>query len=172
MYDIVYLYTHPAFEINIRILSASFFNAQIYTFFKSWFLSLHNWWILFSLLVYFCVNTLSQSTYEIGIVRQFPFSSTLQRMTVIARLLGEKRMDAYMKGAPEMVTSLCKNETGEKTTYLLYLYLNWCMFNPFDIPKCALHLHPRPLWLLQYNSASVFLFLSARKFCRGSGKLH
>uniref|UniRef100_A0A668AEB2 Polyamine-transporting ATPase 13A3 n=1 Tax=Myripristis murdjan TaxID=586833 RepID=A0A668AEB2_9TELE len=51
------------------------------------------------------------STYEIGIVRQFPFSSALQRMSVVARLLGEKRMDAYLKGAPEMVASLCKKET-------------------------------------------------------------
>uniref|UniRef100_A0A3P9HUF5 Polyamine-transporting ATPase 13A3 n=1 Tax=Oryzias latipes TaxID=8090 RepID=A0A3P9HUF5_ORYLA len=51
------------------------------------------------------------SAYEIGIVRQFPFSSALQRMSVVARLLGEKRMDAYMKGAPEVVASLCKNET-------------------------------------------------------------
>lgn len=51
------------------------------------------------------------SAYEIGIVRQFPFSSTLQRMSVVTRLLGEKRMDAYMKGAPEMVASLCKTET-------------------------------------------------------------
>uniref|UniRef100_A0A7N6AM14 Cation-transporting ATPase n=1 Tax=Anabas testudineus TaxID=64144 RepID=A0A7N6AM14_ANATE len=51
------------------------------------------------------------SAYEIGIVRQFPFSSALQRMTVVARLLGEKRMDAYMKGAPEVVVSLCKRET-------------------------------------------------------------
>lgn len=56
-----------------------------------------------------------QSAYEIGIVRQFPFSSTLQRMSVVARLLGEKCMDVYMKGAPEVVTSLCKKETGEMT---------------------------------------------------------
>ncbi|NXM81494.1 AT133 ATPase, partial [Oenanthe oenanthe] len=49
--------------------------------------------------------------YEIGIVRQFPFSSVLQRMCVIARVLGEKRMDAYMKGAPEVIASLCKQET-------------------------------------------------------------
>uniref|UniRef100_A0A4W6DT65 Polyamine-transporting ATPase 13A3 n=1 Tax=Lates calcarifer TaxID=8187 RepID=A0A4W6DT65_LATCA len=49
--------------------------------------------------------------YEIGIVRQFPFSSALQRMSVVARLLGEKRMDAYTKGAPEVVASLCKKET-------------------------------------------------------------
>lgn len=54
-----------------------------------------------------------QSAYEIGIVRQFPFSSALQRMSVVARLLGEKRMDAYVKGAPEVVAGLCKKETGE-----------------------------------------------------------
>ncbi|XP_037105129.1 probable cation-transporting ATPase 13A3 isoform X2 [Syngnathus acus] len=51
------------------------------------------------------------SQYEIGIVRQFPFSSALQRMSVVARLLGEKRMDAYMKGAPEVVAHHCKTET-------------------------------------------------------------
>uniref|UniRef100_A0A7N6A761 ATPase 13A3 n=1 Tax=Anabas testudineus TaxID=64144 RepID=A0A7N6A761_ANATE len=48
---------------------------------------------------------------EQDMVRTFPFSSALQRMTVVARLLGEKRMDAYMKGAPEVVVSLCKRET-------------------------------------------------------------
>lgn len=58
----------------------------------------------------------TQTSYEIGIVRQFPFSSVLQRMCVIARILGEKRMDAYMKGAPEVIASLCKQETGKGTT--------------------------------------------------------
>ncbi|XP_027704557.1 probable cation-transporting ATPase 13A3 isoform X1 [Vombatus ursinus] len=51
------------------------------------------------------------ANYEIGIVRQFPFSSALQRMSVVARILGDKKMDAYMKGAPEVVASLCKSET-------------------------------------------------------------
>ncbi|XP_077204069.1 polyamine-transporting ATPase 13A3 isoform X3 [Paroedura picta] len=51
------------------------------------------------------------ATYEIGIVRQFPFSSALQRMCVVARALGQKRMDAYVKGAPEVVAGLCKLET-------------------------------------------------------------
>ncbi|XP_015251745.1 PREDICTED: probable cation-transporting ATPase 13A3 [Cyprinodon variegatus] len=51
------------------------------------------------------------SLYEIGIVRQFPFSSALQRMSVVSRTVGEKCMDAYMKGAPEVVASLCKRET-------------------------------------------------------------
>ncbi|KAK2502477.1 hypothetical protein MC885_015654 [Smutsia gigantea] len=48
--------------------------------------------------------------YEIGIVRHFPFSSALQRMGVVTRELGDKKMDAYMKGAPEVIASLCKPE--------------------------------------------------------------
>ncbi|KAM8953414.1 polyamine-transporting ATPase 13A3 [Pelodytes ibericus] len=51
------------------------------------------------------------ATYEIGIVRQFPFSSALQRMGVVARVLGNKHMDAYVKGAPEVIASLCKPDT-------------------------------------------------------------
>ncbi|KAF0047179.1 hypothetical protein F2P81_000812 [Scophthalmus maximus] len=49
--------------------------------------------------------------FEIGIVRQFPFSSVLQRMSVVVRRLGEKHMNAYLKGAPEIVASLCKQHT-------------------------------------------------------------
>ncbi|XP_077955237.1 polyamine-transporting ATPase 13A3 isoform X4 [Gasterosteus aculeatus] len=48
---------------------------------------------------------------EIGIVRQFPFSSTLQRMSVVVRRLGDKHMQAYLKGAPEVVANLCKQHT-------------------------------------------------------------
>lgn len=51
-------------------------------------------------------------SFEIGIVREFPFSSTLQRMSVVVKRLGEKHMDAFLKGAPEVVTSLCKPHTG------------------------------------------------------------
>uniref|UniRef100_A0A671XDP9 ATPase 13A3 n=1 Tax=Sparus aurata TaxID=8175 RepID=A0A671XDP9_SPAAU len=54
-------------------------------------------------------NPLTQKM--IGIVRQFPFSSALQRMSVVVRRLGEKHMDAYLKGAPEVVASLCKQHT-------------------------------------------------------------
>uniref|UniRef100_A0A8C9K3Q1 ATPase 13A3 n=1 Tax=Panthera tigris altaica TaxID=74533 RepID=A0A8C9K3Q1_PANTA len=53
----------------------------------------------------------SEECLLIGIVRQFPFSSALQRMSVVARVLGDKKMDAYMKGAPEIIASLCKPET-------------------------------------------------------------
>ncbi|KAM6919321.1 polyamine-transporting ATPase 13A3-like [Xenentodon cancila] len=48
---------------------------------------------------------------EIGIVHQFPFSSVLQRMSVVVRRLGQKHMDTYLKGAPEVVASLCKPHT-------------------------------------------------------------
>ncbi|XP_018532713.1 polyamine-transporting ATPase 13A3 isoform X2 [Lates calcarifer] len=51
------------------------------------------------------------SSCEIGIVRQFPFSSALQRMSVVVRRLGERHMDAYLKGAPEIVANLCKQHT-------------------------------------------------------------
>uniref|UniRef100_A0A8D0G6A1 Cation-transporting ATPase 13A3 n=1 Tax=Sphenodon punctatus TaxID=8508 RepID=A0A8D0G6A1_SPHPU len=49
--------------------------------------------------------------YQIGILVQFAFSSSLQRMSVITRTLGEKRLSAYMKGAPETVASLCRKDT-------------------------------------------------------------
>uniref|UniRef100_A0A3Q2VC59 Polyamine-transporting ATPase 13A3 n=1 Tax=Haplochromis burtoni TaxID=8153 RepID=A0A3Q2VC59_HAPBU len=52
---------------------------------------------------------------EMGIVRQFPFSSALQRMSVVVRRLGAKHMDAFLKGAPEVVASLCRQHTIPQT---------------------------------------------------------
>lgn len=48
---------------------------------------------------------------EIGILRQFPFSSSLQRMSVITRRLGGAKFELFCKGSPEMVASLSKPET-------------------------------------------------------------
>ncbi len=45
-------------------------------------------------------------------MRQFTFSSRLQRMSVITRTLGSKNFDLYAKGAPEMIASLSRPETG------------------------------------------------------------
>uniref|UniRef100_UPI00398F5F82 polyamine-transporting ATPase 13A3-like isoform X5 n=1 Tax=Pristiophorus japonicus TaxID=55135 RepID=UPI00398F5F82 len=47
----------------------------------------------------------------IGILRQFPFSSALQRMTVIAKNLDEQSLVAYCKGAPETIVKLCTKES-------------------------------------------------------------
>lgn len=77
-----------------------------------------------------CVGVHVQSAYEIGIVRQFPFSSALQRMSVVARRLGEKRMDAYTKGAPEVVASLCKKETGEMSKMAVFALVLLLHYQP------------------------------------------
>ena len=44
-------------------------------------------------------------------MRQLPFSSTLQRMTVIGRALNGSHFSVYTKGSPEMIESLCRKET-------------------------------------------------------------
>ncbi|RMX43708.1 hypothetical protein pdam_00006345 [Pocillopora damicornis] len=56
--------------------------------------------------------------YEIAVLRQFPFSSELQRMSVVCRTLGAPNMDVYVKGAPETITSLCQPQTGDFTNVL------------------------------------------------------
>ncbi|PVD35316.1 hypothetical protein C0Q70_02276 [Pomacea canaliculata] len=43
---------------------------------------------------------------DLGIVRQFPFSSSLQRMSVITRQLGAQHFNLFVKGSPEMIASL------------------------------------------------------------------
>ncbi|XP_074601834.1 polyamine-transporting ATPase anne boleyn isoform X2 [Brevipalpus obovatus] len=48
---------------------------------------------------------------EIGIIRQFPFSSSLQRMSVITKFLGDDEYTLYSKGAPEMISKMCLRET-------------------------------------------------------------
>lgn len=53
------------------------------------------------------------SVDEVGIVRQFTFSSSLQRMSVIIRKLSANNFDLYCKGAPEMIVSLCDVTSGE-----------------------------------------------------------
>ncbi|XP_017759410.1 PREDICTED: probable cation-transporting ATPase 13A3 [Eufriesea mexicana] len=51
---------------------------------------------------------------EIGIVQQYQFSSSLQRMSVIVHVLGTETFKAYTKGSPEMILSLSKPETVPK----------------------------------------------------------
>ena len=58
--------------------------------------------------------------YEIGIVRQFPFSSSMQRMSVIVRVLGSSHMDLYAKGAPEVIQSMCLPESGKVHFVMFY----------------------------------------------------
>lgn len=45
----------------------------------------------------------SQGASEIGIIREFPFSSSLQRMGVIVRRIDAQHFEYYCKGSPEMI---------------------------------------------------------------------
>ncbi|XP_077509717.1 polyamine-transporting ATPase anne boleyn isoform X2 [Amblyomma americanum] len=51
------------------------------------------------------------SSPEVGIVRELPFSSALQRMSVVTRVLGSTHFDVFCKGAPETIASLCKADS-------------------------------------------------------------
>ncbi|XP_076085924.1 polyamine-transporting ATPase 13A3-like isoform X2 [Mytilus galloprovincialis] len=48
---------------------------------------------------------------QIGVVRQFTFTSSLQRMSVIVRNLIDDHFELYCKGAPEMIASLCNPQS-------------------------------------------------------------
>ncbi|KAM8702813.1 hypothetical protein ACLKA7_005162 [Drosophila subpalustris] len=54
---------------------------------------------------------LSQKNYDHGIVREFPFTSNLQRMSVITRCLSAQGFSVYCKGSPEMLQQLCQPES-------------------------------------------------------------
>jgi len=48
---------------------------------------------------------------ELGIIRQFTFSSTLARMSVITRELGSSNFTVFTKGAPEKLEDICDPRT-------------------------------------------------------------
>ncbi|XP_075717881.1 putative cation-transporting ATPase 13A5 isoform X2 [Rhinoderma darwinii] len=56
-------------------------------------------------------QTLNVPVKGFCIFYQFPFSSSLQRMSVIAKTIGEMKFSVFMKGAPEVIVQFCKKET-------------------------------------------------------------
>lgn len=56
-------------------------------------------------------ENINEEISEIGIIQQYQFLSSLQRMSVIVRVLGSNNFRAYTKGSPEMIISLSKTET-------------------------------------------------------------
>lgn len=58
-----------------------------------------------------------------AIVQRFPFSSALQRMSVVTVTHGGRSALAFIKGSPEMVASLCHTQTGSKLTRIITIVL-------------------------------------------------
>lgn len=52
-----------------------------------------------------------EESLQIGIIREFPFSSSAQRMGVIIRKLSGQRFEYYTKGSPEMILNFVRKET-------------------------------------------------------------
>ena len=52
-----------------------------------------------------------ENEVEFAILKQFTFSSELQRSSVVVRRSGKPNMDVFVKGSPEMIRSLCIEET-------------------------------------------------------------
>ncbi|XP_038579201.1 cation-transporting ATPase 13A2 isoform X1 [Micropterus salmoides] len=53
----------------------------------------------------------SSTSEAVAIVQRFPFSSALQRMSVVTVSCGGDSALAFIKGSPEMVATLCRAET-------------------------------------------------------------
>ena len=53
------------------------------------------------------------SNLEIALLKQYPFDSAVQRMTVVAKKKGAQYYSVFMKGAPEKVASFCRSETSK-----------------------------------------------------------
>ncbi|KAF5282157.1 hypothetical protein FQR65_LT02854 [Abscondita terminalis] len=59
-----------------------------------------------------CIDTSDLDLpYEIGVIRNFPFSSNQQCMSVICRSLENPQLLVFSKGAPEKVSALCQQST-------------------------------------------------------------
>lgn len=56
-------------------------------------------------------NHEDDSKLEIAIIKEFPFSSSAQRMGVITRKLTGNRFEFYCKGSPEMILNFTRKET-------------------------------------------------------------
>ncbi|KAJ2891399.1 hypothetical protein IWW38_003635, partial [Coemansia aciculifera] len=51
------------------------------------------------------------NVYELGIIRTFDFSASLRRQSVVAKRLGARYNEVYVKGAPEAIRELCFSDT-------------------------------------------------------------
>ncbi|EPX71920.1 P-type ATPase P5 type [Schizosaccharomyces octosporus yFS286] len=76
----------------------------------------------------------SESDLELGIIRTFEFVSQLRRMAVIVKHGQYKKMDIYVKGAPEVMPSICKPESFPENYQEV---LDYYTHNGFRVIACA-----------------------------------
>lgn len=55
---------------------------------------------------------------ELAIVKQFPFSSSMQRMSVVVKGLHDENFMVYVKGSPEKIFELSKPDTSNKYCFI------------------------------------------------------
>lgn len=67
-----------------------------------------------------CFN-LDQRSVELGILKSFEFVSHLRRASVIVRRFGEKSGDIFVKGAPEAMREICRQDTCKSLYSSLYM---------------------------------------------------
>ena len=118
---------------------------------------------------------------EVGLVRQFPFSSEMQRMAVIVRDSRKNHYDFFVKGSPEKVAAMCKQLPGNFSQSLEY-YANSgyrvlaLAYRPLD-SKMAWHkVHKATLNDLEQNLEFLGLLVFCNQLKRASApvihKLH
>ncbi|XP_056421372.1 probable cation-transporting ATPase 13A4 [Hyla sarda] len=56
-------------------------------------------------------STIMDNVKGLKVLFQYPFSSVMQRMSVITDVIEKDELIMYMKGAPEMIASFCKPES-------------------------------------------------------------
>ena len=59
---------------------------------------------------------------EIAIVKQFTFSSSLLRMSVLCKTKNDDHLEVYAKGAPEKIIDLCRQQTSKILTYNRFIF--------------------------------------------------
>ncbi len=63
-------------------------------------------------------NFNEDNNLEIAIIKQFTFSSSLLRMSVLCKTLNSDCLDVFTKGAPEKISELCRPETSINIFFL------------------------------------------------------
>ena len=67
---------------------------------------------------------------ELGVIRTFDFVSSLRRMSVLVKKLKSQTIEAYVKGAPEVMLDICTKESRTSLPRLLSWQVTWLRPRP------------------------------------------